>query len=807
MFWTPIATICIGLSSLASFLVLLSICPFQSLGMRRTGSPHVTRSCSSSTCCNRQGGCHNSSLRYIPRDPSVTPRHQMATKSHLTPKSHMSPKSHLTPKSHMVHRELFVTPKSQMVNEDLSMTPNSHRKGRESQEVATWSSPPHTHKFPNLAGATDTSLPASTLPSTLPVSNSTGPMKHVSCVHWLFTILIFYTCAWCTARFTYFVWMWYNLAHNHYRPRAGSILTMADLDKLGTAGFLQVDGAQNSWILPVCILGDSFLFGVALSMLALTYEMSRLVRKGMDRGIRQERHQLKCYVAGIHIVLIPFVITELSVAIYYHRYTQGLQMSLSIIYIVECLVVVYMLCMLAFLSWNGRKYENVHGQFIASPLYSRLKRLMIIYMACMTIFQVTVLIFRIMPHAREILFHYMGISLILGSLTGFLLAITVGCSQLCVLRLCWYFLSPGLRAEYLARTTSTPLRRQPAPVDSDAPTPMTTTAITQSTIYQEIGRALACASDFRDFSTLPPQNPVFVYTDIESSSALWAVEDGRIMHQATELHDGLLRTLASCHRGYEVATVGDSFQIAFHTIQDAVEYCLSAQLGLLSTEWPRELHDLIPATKRERACSKPFVRGTRIFSGLRVRMAIHDANTFEGVLIRDVHAITGKIMYTGMSELIAREMSELGAGGQILVSHRIQEWLSENRACLSHRIVMEPVQVYSNPSGSGELVLQLYQVVPAVLKARIQYYQSLSCAPVIQAPSQRQLDRTSQEEQAGSVIHPLKKAYLDAAQKRGSKESISRKSLSVEDYASFQTPRASEGDVKRTTIRSAETVR
>lgn len=836
MIWTPIATVCMGLSSIASFLVLLTICPFESLGLRKMGSTQVTRKCASSACCDRSCRRHRSGLRSIPRDASVTPKYHMpykshmTPKSHITPKSHVTPKSHITPKSHVVYKDFLVTPKSQMTQEDMFMTPTSHHKGRESNEAAMYTSPSYNYRVPHLGTTSDSSLPGSTLPSTIPINDSTGPTKRVSCVHWLFTILIFYTFVWCASRFTYFVWMWYNLSRNRYRLRSGSNLTMEDLDKLGTAGFLQFEGVQKTWILPLLILGDAFLFGLALSMFSLTYEISRLVRKGMDRGIRQERHQLKCYVVGIHIVLIPFVTTELSIAIYYHRYTKGLQLSLSVIYVLECFVVLYMLCMLAFLSWNGRKYENVHGRFIASPLYSRLKRLMyarshrmmnpgcdlmslyrrIVYMVCMTIFQVTVLIFKIKPHSREILFHYMGISLILGTLTGFLLAITIGCSQLCVLRLCWYFLSPALRAEYLARTTSAQARRQPLSSEAVAPIPVATTAITQSTVYQELGRALACPSEFRDFSTLPPQNPVFVYTDIESSSALWAVENGRIMHQATELHDGILRTLASCHRGYEVATVGDSFQIAFHTIQDAVEYCLSVQLGLLDTEWPRELHDLIPATKRERACSKLFIRGTRIFSGLRVRMAIHDANLCEGVLIRDVHAITGKIMYTGMSELIAKEMSELGSGGQILVSHRIYEWLIAHRACLSHRIVMEPIQDLSNAqlaSGTGEVLLQLYQVVPAVLKARIQRFQSLSCPSILQLPSQRQLGRVSQEEQEGLVMHRFKRACLDAIQKRNSKASYTRRSVGVEDYVNVQTTRASEPESKAITVRSAETVR
>ncbi|KAJ0388811.1 hypothetical protein ATCC90586_010484 [Pythium insidiosum] len=90
------------------------------------------------------------------------------------------------------------------------------------------------------------------------------------------------------------------------------------------------------------------------------------------------------------------------------------------------------------------------------------------------------------------------------------------------------------------------------------------------------------------------------------------------------------------HRGYEITTVGDAFQLAFHSIKDAVEYCMDVQLQLLMAKWPKELHEAVPATHRVRS-------GRRlIFSGLRVRMGIHDATEAEGALVRGTHAVTGK---------------------------------------------------------------------------------------------------------------------------------------------------------------------
>ena len=43
------------------------------------------------------------------------------------------------------------------------------------------------------------------------------------------------------------------------------------------------------------------------------------------------------------------------------------------------------------------------------------------------------------------------------------------------------------------------------------------------------------------------------------------------------------------HYGYEVATEGDAFVLAFHCPLDAVAWCLSVQHALLSADWPEAL--------------------------------------------------------------------------------------------------------------------------------------------------------------------------------------------------------------------------
>lgn len=71
------------------------------------------------------------------------------------------------------------------------------------------------------------------------------------------------------------------------------------------------------------------------------------------------------------------------------------------------------------------------------------------------------------------------------------------------------------------------------------------------------------------------------------------------------------------HGGYEINTEGDSFQIAFTNVADAVLFCMDAQYRLLDTDWPKEVLKL--AGCREVATPE----GELIFKGPRVRMGVH----------------------------------------------------------------------------------------------------------------------------------------------------------------------------------------
>jgi hypothetical protein len=191
----------------------------------------------------------------------------------------------------------------------------------------------------------------------------------------------------------------------------------------------------------------------------------------------------------------------------------------------------------------------------------------------------------------------------------------------------------------------------------------------------------------------PPQkHPVFVNTDIESSSLLWA-HLGPVMQEAQDMHDALLRSLLPKHHGYEITTCGDAFQLAFHTIGDAISYALDVQLQLLELPWPRRLVEsphcatvYVPSSSLScsssaaaaaasvalskaslpphyHASSQGHRRNVFLFRGLRVRMGIHAADDADGPLFVQSHPVTGRITYAGTlldSDCVLFTVSDIG---------------------------------------------------------------------------------------------------------------------------------------------------
>lgn len=116
-------------------------------------------------------------------------------------------------------------------------------------------------------------------------------------------------------------------------------------------------------------------------------------------------------------------------------------------------------------------------------------------------------------------------------------------------------------------------------------------------------------------AVLPPApGPLttFVCTDIQGSTSLWEQLPQHVMVDAMRVHDTAARRLLLKHRGFEVATEGDAFILAFHRPSHALEFLAALQCALSTAEWDPGL--LGHPDARE-------VHGSGGLRGLRVRAA------------------------------------------------------------------------------------------------------------------------------------------------------------------------------------------
>ncbi|GIL49563.1 hypothetical protein Vafri_5894 [Volvox africanus] len=78
-------------------------------------------------------------------------------------------------------------------------------------------------------------------------------------------------------------------------------------------------------------------------------------------------------------------------------------------------------------------------------------------------------------------------------------------------------------------------------------------------------------------------------TDVQNSTVLWEALSVATMDAALQLHHACIRQLLEEYDGYESATEGDSFIVAFASPASATAFAVSCQLALLEADWPQEL--------------------------------------------------------------------------------------------------------------------------------------------------------------------------------------------------------------------------
>lgn len=198
---------------------------------------------------------------------------------------------------------------------------------------------------------------------------------HVSSVRWLFVAFFAYFCAYCAARLAYLVYV--RVVPEDARAAAAQDEALYDrYSTMGIYTVLNFRSTTDGYVTALLCLGDTLLFAVAVWMFPLAYELAHIAARSMDRGPEKERRQIRAYAAGVHALIAAYAVTEAALAAAHGGYTTATQRCLLAIYFLQFLSFLYMLWLIARLRLAGRKYENVRGQFVTSPIYQRLTRIM-----------------------------------------------------------------------------------------------------------------------------------------------------------------------------------------------------------------------------------------------------------------------------------------------------------------------------------------------------------------------------------------------------------------------------------------------
>nr|CCA26684.1 conserved hypothetical protein [Albugo laibachii Nc14] len=422
-------------------------------------------------------------------------------------------------------------------------------------------------------------------------------------------------------------------------------------------------------------------------VLVVAGELFQLASVTIDRGEKSERAVIKKY-SVMAVVLLGVVTGASCTATLIEKKTHSHLKLMIAEQACTTIAIVSLTVLLIILKRRGRQFEHLHGVATASPLYHRLKLILLVYIIFtlpFCVLQTKLLLFD-QDKAFRVPDTVSHIAIILHYFFGGALAFVMSASQEC----CFIALRPILPAR-----------------------------IKGSARFQDVlDNVLSGHGGIIQYSEHvpidPPTRPIFVFTDIEGSSELWSKATEGFIDQAQQIHDDILRSNLLLYNGYEITTAGDAFYLAFHSIDDAINYCCAVQVELLKAKWPKSLEGLTTSTQTIR---KACLRRTLLFRGLRVRMGVHDANEeAEGKVVIHRHPVTGKTNYMGLSEMIAQEVGDTGNGGQIVVSKRVALWLEENPLTISTCFKCKYLSMRTLTH--LDLSLELYEFIPKMLQSR-----------------------------------------------------------------------------------------
>ncbi|CEG35758.1 kinesin family-like protein [Plasmopara halstedii] len=396
---------------------------------------------------------------------------------------------------------------------------------------------------------------------------------------------------------------------------------VTDGELLRTRAVYSSDKDFKLLVVTVTLIGDCALLCTTFFITVLAYEIKRLIIKSMDRGLKRERTMIHRYCLCAYIGVAVFAVF-MAISVFLPPNVSKTLQNVAFFFQLTCVwvSVLYPAYATIWISCQKRARSAVDTGLLV--LHQRIKTFVIVN--CVLVFPCCV-VEGVAHFYDDVNMIWLGLAEMLYYISGAGTAFAIGMSTTC----CYRTLRP----------------------------------LMPNSVYEQILEK----GYFIDELSLnkidviveaPAQRPIFVVTDIEGSSQLWS-GNPQAMAEAQSIHDDLLRLQLPRFRGYEIATAGDSFQLAFHCVRDALGWCVSVQEKLLKASWPTAL------LKYENAVRVYDVWTRMLFSGLRVRMAVHNGDER---LVCSRHPTTGRMTYLGLSEMMAREMSEMGQGGQIVMS-------------------------------------------------------------------------------------------------------------------------------------------
>jgi class 3 adenylate cyclase len=232
-----------------------------------------------------------------------------------------------------------------------------------------------------------------------------------------------------------------------------------------------------------------------------------------------------------------------------------------------------------------------------------------------------------------------------------------------------------------------------------------------------------------------PKDPLapfaMVFTDIQSSTSLWARAPEQ-MGEALEQHHDTLRVLVKEYDGYEVKTIGDSFMVAFKRASDALAFGLAIQTVLFAADWPEEIDDVYvalaqeayeemlaneeendpkkKATPRKTPQWNDDVNYPLNWNGIRVRVGMH-----WGVGSVKFDPVSQGYDYYGTLVNTAARVEGVGNGGQVLATRDLYCQLENEEFNLSQ---VDVTAMGPQPLRGLDEAVPLYQLCPIPLRGR-----------------------------------------------------------------------------------------